>query len=196
MEDEAEVVERKKAAAVLEVEAYGRNVESMLSGPGFLAGPRRYVPHGSCMSLFWEYLAFMDGRGEEPASWTRFHYVFKWIWQSKLRFRKGGGSMHAVCDTCVGLKQDIRQARSLAERRGFLQRYIGHAFEQWWGRMVYWALCTLSVSWTSHAMKLGSRLQWISVASSCLAITVDGVDQAKFRIPRLSVRGAQVTDTD
>ena len=104
MEDEAEVVERKKAAAVLEVEAYGRNVESMLSGPGLLAGPRRYVPHGSCMSLFLGVSGFHGRSRGGACSWTRFHYVFKRIWQSKLRFRKGGGSMRAVCDTCVGLK--------------------------------------------------------------------------------------------
>ena len=196
IEGSGEAAERRKAAAVLEVAAYGRNVDSMMSGPGFHEGPPRHVPHGSCMSLFWEYMGFMKTRGEEPASWSRFYHIFKLVWRDKLRFRKDGGSQHAKCDTCVGLKQDIRNARSLAERHGFLQRYIGHVFEQWRDRMVVWALSTLSVTWTSQAMRLGARLQWICVSSAVLVIVVDGIDPAKFRIPRLSRKGTQETDPD
>ena len=38
-------------------------------------------------------------------------------------------------------------------------------------------------------MKLGARLQWASVASSCIAAAIDGVDQAKFKVPRLDAAG-------
>ena len=38
-------------------------------------------------------------------------------------------------------------------------------------------------------MKLGARLQWVSVASSVITIIIDGVDQAKFRVPRLDALG-------
>ena len=66
----AETRDRAIAGAVLHVEAYGRNFESFLRGPGFLEGPKRFLPNGSPMELFWEYVAVMRARSEEPAYWS------------------------------------------------------------------------------------------------------------------------------
>ena len=155
--------DRALASKVLNVEAYGRNVESFLRGPGFLAGPKRYLPKGKPMELYWEYLGVMRARQEAPASWSTFWRVWVKIWGKKLRFRKIG--QHASCDICEGLKREIKAAASLSARHVLLDRYLEHIFCQWSDRMVYWALCALSVRWTQEAMKLGSRLQWASVAN-------------------------------
>ena len=88
IEGSGEAAERRKAAAVLEVAAYGRNVDSMMSGPGFHKGPPRHVPHGSCMSLFWEYMCFMKTRGEEPASWSRFYHISSWYGETSYALEK------------------------------------------------------------------------------------------------------------
>ena len=175
------------AAAVFSVETYGRNVESFFKGPGFLDGPKRYLPHGKPMELFWQYIAYAKSRGEEAASWSTFYRVFVKTFGNKLQFRTK--SQHASCDICLGLKRDIRAARTFDERRLLLDRYIDHVYKQWSDRVVYWALCTLSVSWTSKAMELGDRLAWLSVASSVVTIIIDGLDQAKFRLPRLDTLG-------
>lgn len=180
--------QRAIASAVLHVEAYGRNVESFLRGPGFWRGPKRYLPHGTPMSLYWEYLAFMQNRAEGPASWTVFFKIFKKLWGVKLRFRNRKGQ-HASCDMCIGLKRDVKLARSMAERHGLLQRYMTHVHAQWRDRMVWWALCTLSVQWASQSMQVAWRMQTVSIAASCIAVIIDGVDQAKFRIPRVTTDG-------
>jgi len=125
---------------------------------------------------------------KDPASWSTFYRVYRKVWGAKLRFRKGKGQ-HPTCDVCLGLKKDIKEARSLDERHAFLQRYMSHVFEQWQDRMVYWALCTLSCAWCARALREGSRLLWLTVASSCATIIIDGVDQAKFRIPRIDSEG-------
>jgi hypothetical protein len=171
------------------VEAYGRNVESFLRGPGFWRGPKRYLPPGNPMSLYWEYLAWMRDRTEEPASWSVFFRIFKKLWGVKLKFRKRKGQ-HAECDMCVGLKRDIKLARTFPERHGLMQRYMSHIFSQWRDRMVWWSLCTLSVQWSSQSMAIGARMQAISVGASCIAVIADGVDQAKFRVPRVTTDGA------
>ena len=59
------------------------------SGPGTLEGPRRYLPHGQVVDLFWEYVAFEEASGEEPASLATFTQVFNKVYESKhLRFRE------------------------------------------------------------------------------------------------------------
>ena len=136
---------------------------------------RQRVPNPKQQTGFWRWFP-----GVPKNSWPTKHYGI---------LLKGGGAQHAECDMCVGPKKDIRASRSLAERHSYLQRYLSHVYDQWRDRMIYWAKCTLSVCWASQAMKLGARLQWASVASSCIACAIDGVDQAKFRIPRLDAAG-------
>lgn len=188
----SETTDRVIAAAVFQVEAYTRNVESFLRGPGFWKGEKRWLPHDTPLSLYWQYLAFMKTRAtDSPASWSTFFRVFKKLWNTKLAFRQGGGSQHAVCDVCVGLKRDIKLSRSTSERQTLLQRYMKHVFAQWSDRMVYWSLCCLSVTWCSEALAAGTRLLRWSIGSSMITIIIDGVDQAKFRIPRVDVQGLE-----
>ena len=178
---------RAISATVFNVEAYGRNAESYLRGPGFLDGPKRWLPHGRPMELYWEYIAFAKARSAETASWSTFYRVYSKIWGVKLSFRTK--TQHATCDICIGLKRDIKEAKSLNARRLPLERYIDHIFRQWTDRVVYWALCELSVSWARHQMQTGYKMSWLSVATSVVVIIVDGLDQAKFRLPRLDTQG-------
>ena len=186
---DAERSDRVLTAAVLQVEAYTRNVETFLRGPGFWKGDKRWLPHDTPMGLYWQYLAFMKPRSESPASWSVFFRVFKKLWGTKMVFRKAGGSQHAVCDICVGLKRDIKLSRSTSERETLLKRYMQHVFAQWCDRMVYWSLCCMSVTWCGEALKSGARLFRWSIGSSVLTAIMDGLDQAKFRIPRVDVNG-------
>ena len=178
---------RAVAASAINVEAYGRNVESYFRGPGFMQGPKRWLPHGNAMELFWEYIGCARARSQTPASWSTFYRVFSRIWGVKLAFRKR--TQHATCDICIGLKRDIKEARTLSSRHINLEAYIDHIFLQWTDRVVYWSLCELSVGWTRHSMQVGQRLAWLSVATSVVVIIIDGVDQAKFRLPRLDTHG-------
>ena len=59
------------------------------SGPGTMHGPRRYLPHGQVIDLFWEYVAFESYHGHQPASLATFARTFNKVYGSKhLRFRE------------------------------------------------------------------------------------------------------------
>jgi len=62
-----EDAQRALAKAILDVEAYGRNFDTFLKGPGFVKGHKRFLPPGSPMTLFWEYLAYVKTRSEDAS---------------------------------------------------------------------------------------------------------------------------------
>ena len=107
--------------------------------------------------------------------------VFRCIFPKQLQFRKGAASQHAECTICWGLKKDIASARTLRDREVLVQRYVAHIWSQWSDRQIWWSLCTLSVSWF-EAQKLARGF----IASSMCCLIIDGMDQAKFRVPRIS----------
>ena len=90
---------------------------------------------------------------------------------------------------CSGLKADIKAVKTVADKQMLWDRYMLHLTAQWIDKMVWWSLCELSRTWMDAAMKLGSRMSWASVGSSLGCIIVDGIDQSKFRLPRLHPRG-------
>ena len=165
--------------------------ENVMIGPGTFAGPVRAVQHTDRTELFWEYVAFCQAHGMEPASISTFFRVANKICQpgkqgNFLRFRKAGD--HAQCNVCTELKDRIRQLRGRAAAEGAYRAYCSHLLSQWQDRQVYWAFRSMSHQWCYH----GERLQQTALMSSCICVFADGMDQAKFRCPRIRDRASKL----
>jgi hypothetical protein len=135
--------------------------------------------------LYWEYQAWCTVKGCPPASFHTFLRAFQ-AGRSKLRIRKAG--QHAVCDTCIQLKKDIRKATFPSERQAAIEAYTHHVYEQWLDRQVYAHASELSLQ-CSQMLAGGYTLSNMSRSISQLALIADGIDQAKFRLPRILIKG-------
>ena len=103
-----------------------------------------------------------------------------------LRIRKTG--CHAKCTECELYKRDLRSGTlSLRARAQTMDRYTAHIVQQWLDRQVYENMQDLSRSCLS-ALRQGYMWQASVLASSVLSVIEDGMDQAKFRVPRVLVR--------
>jgi hypothetical protein len=180
-------LERVVSRMTLDVSTYGRSPESLLRGPGF-SGPVRYLPHGHAIHLYYDYVALSRKRNEDPASLSTFMRVHRKVFGRFLKFRKKAGQ-HAVCNICVGLRRDVTQAKSIVDRERVLEAYLHHVLSQYMDRQVWWALGETSMAWCAASQRLGSRMAQISVMSSTCALIVDGMDQSKFRLPRITTTG-------
>lgn len=169
----------------LDLANYGTDPEMILKGPGFLSGARRYLQHDKPIHLFWEYVGWCKAHScDKTASYSSFLRVFRKIFTGHLKFRKAKGSQHAECSTCVGLKAELRAASSFRAKTHIMERYTEHILLQWLDRQVWWALGLLSTSWFVKCSQIGRDAAFASVSLSVAAIIIDGMDQAKFRIPR------------
>ena len=177
-------LDRTVGKIALDLANYGTDPDMVLKGPGFLSGPRRYLQHDAPIHLFWEYRSWCANHGQKQASYSTFLRVFRKVFRGHLQFRKGGGAQHAECSTCSGLKNEMKTAPSYRSRVEVLERYAEHLLLQWLDRQVWWALGLVSVSWFQKSSQLGREAAFASVSLSCIAIIIDGMDQAKFRIPR------------
>ena len=75
----------------------------------------------------------------------------------------------------------------LSARAQPMDRYTAHIVQQWLDRQVYENRQDLSRSCLS-ALREGYMWQATTLASSVLTVIEDGMDQAKFRVPRVLVR--------
>jgi hypothetical protein len=138
--------------------------------------------HDSQVSLYWEYVAFCESRLEVPASLSTFSRVFTKVFPSCLQFRKQ--SQHKCCTICAGLKESIRLEPSPLAKEQLWTRYLHHVSAQWRDRLALWSLCELS-----RSRFIGNNMASGSVGSSIACICMDGVDQSKFRVPRIQTSG-------
>ena len=101
------------------------------------------------------------------ARYTTFHHVYKDRWRDILRFR--ARSLFTTCEVCCAFKTQL-QDRSLSfeQKLGCLQGYRSHLHDQYCDRTVIWTLL-------SEGCDPQSRI---------LMICTDGLDQAKFALPR------------
>lgn len=74
----------------------------------------------------------------------------------------------SACELCWHFKNDIAQAKSLEERLGQLIKYRQHLADQYQDRVISWGLQELV----------------LDDPSDLVVIQVDGLDQAKFALPR------------
>ena len=99
--------------------------------------------------------------------YTTFNKVYKERWSDILRFR--ARSLFTSCEVCCAFKAQL-QDRSLTfeQKLGCLQGYRSHLHDQYCDRTVIWTL----------------QSEGSDPRSSILLICTDGLDQAKFSLPR------------
>jgi len=153
-----------------------------------MKGERRFLQHQKPIDLYWEYSTVASQEGDEPASLSTFMKVFKKVFAGHLKFRGAGGSQHAGCDVCLGLKMDYKRSTSLPEQANLMDAYIRHIHSQWRDRQVFWSFCKLSRNYFIQGQQFGFKLVHGSLSTSVATCIEDGMDQAKFRLPRLSLK--------
>jgi len=173
----------------LYAETSRRPEETIRLGPGMVAGPLRFLPPQKRIHLYWEYVGWCRAGQtavSEPACLNTFLRALAGS-REKLRIRKAG--THAICDQCLALKRAIRSATFPQARHLAVERYMEHVLVQWQDRQVYWHAQTLSSSSLRSALNNGQRLRDLGRSMSQMCLIVDGIDQAKFRIPRVLQKG-------
>ena len=157
-------------------------------GPGALRGPRRWLPPGKKIHLWMEYRMLRKNAGQPAAGYTTFLETWRAVFASgTLRMRKAHG-MHAVCQVCEGYKKELRCYRgSPVAHEQTMNLYTEHLVTQWLDRQVADHMRDMSES-CCRGLANGHFVASLAVSSSVLTICVDGMDQAKFRIPRQKVR--------
>lgn len=185
LEDAEEEEERQIASAAFSLTATAPT-ESTLAGPGSYRGPIRYLGPGTPMELYWEYLAVCQARGTRPASQRTFYRLFGSIFATHLKFRNK--SEHATCTICTAYKDRLRSA-SLAPRARaeVMALYLQHLASNYLDQQCSNNTVELSLTWSTLLMS-GQLLASCSLSTSVGHLDVDGVDQAKFRVPRKLVK--------
>ena len=134
--------------------AYGTQVGTL---------PLRTLPPGSVKEL-WDDYKEVCGPGVEPASYAVFVKSWRTKWNTCLEFRPH--STHAECSECIELKEKRSRARDPAAKLEAIRNLREHRLENQADRGI------MTSSWNA------------GLANPVLTLTVDGMDQAKFRIPR------------
>lgn len=78
----------------------------------------------------------------------------------------------------------IKAAHQPLARQAAIERYSEHVLLQWMDRQVYWNAVHMSLA-LRQLVSTGMQLNAVLRTSSQLCLIVDGIDQAKFRIPRI-----------
>ena len=188
--DCAEDFSQRYVSKVLnELDVYSADMNVMLLGPGNPDAPKRFLQHSTRTELFFEYVAYSEANGQETASYSTFLRVANCVMKPGMRggqlaYRKAGD--HAQCDICWQLKQEIRQAKDRKERESRNKAYVKHVLSQWLDRQCYWQHRSTSHASFQQLMEMGSKMISGSIHSSAITVIQDGMDQAKFRVPRLN----------
>ena len=154
---------------------------SMVSqGPGTNWGPARYIGVMKPIHLYLELEAWCAIQEIPKPS---FQTLLRALQQCGcIRFRKTAGQ-HPNCDECVKYKQRLRRPQSLQQRAQVLEEYCQHLLLQWYDRGVDSNSTELSRT-CRRMLDSGALLNTMARRSSFWFVRVDGVDQAKFRVPR------------
>ena len=162
--------------------------QMMGSGPGNRPDrsyPRRWIENQTPTTLWREYLGLCDQLGYSHArcSFSTFTRVLKDFVPSTLQFRKK--NEHAKCTACVQLRLEMRNAKTQSERREAASLYSRHVVDQWLDRQFDWRVREISYLYFAG---IGGRLAGAATNLSWLCCIIDGMDQAKFCVPRLRDR--------
>ena len=129
---------------------------------------RRHLPHSSIMDLYLDYKA----RFHEPARFATFLRTFR-SWRTRLVFAKA--SQHSKCPDCEHFKELNRRSTSFSDQAQVLQAYRLHLAAQYRDRNQ-----AALLAHHSRQSFAGER----PVSDSTMYMCMDGMDQAKFRVPR------------
>ena len=174
---------------------YSSDVECHLIGPGTFSGACRYLQSSSRTELYYEYIAASKAKGEEPGSYATFLRVANSILKPGLRaghLKFRGICQHGQCNVCYELKTKIRKATTPDSRQEHYRSFSHHLLSQWLDRQQYWAFRTLSHQWFQNSLELGNRMLTHSVALNLLTCICDGMDQAKYKTPRVRERTSKL----
>ena len=181
--DSAEALEEEERA-IAGFALYIANTQEpnamVCQGPGTNWGPARYIGVMKPIHLYLELEA-----------WCAIQEIPKPSFQTLLRalqrcgcvrFRKTAGQ-HPSCDACVNFKQRLGAPQSPELRAQVLEEYCHHILLQWYDRGVDSNSTELSRT-CRRLLESGARLNTMARQSSFWFVRIDGVDQAKFRVPR------------
>jgi hypothetical protein len=176
--------ERAIASHAMYVVSHENPVDSALVGPGIFRGPLRFLPPSKRLHLYWEYRVWMQNNNLPTASFSTFLRAFGKC-TSVLRIRNSG--KHAVCTTCKEFKQQLGRARFPQNRQRILEQYTAHVVNQWLDRQVYGNAMSVSLE-CRRLLNSGELMINLAYSTSQICMAVDGMDQAKFRLPRIHVQ--------
>jgi len=163
------------------IESVRNPSEAALVGPGMFTGPLRFLPPCKRVHLYWEYSVWATAAAMPVASLHTFLKAFG-MCHKCLRIRKIG--QHVVCHTCTIFKKMLGKARFPQERQSILEEYTTHILKQWMDRQVYGHATTISLE-CRRMLEMGQSFANMAVSASQVCVIVDGMDQAKFRVPRI-----------
>lgn len=184
-EDEVEEEQRAITAAVLYAASLETSDATVAFGPGMAWGPLRFLPPCRRVHLYWEYVLFCKQADLLSSSFATFLRVIRES-RRHIRIRKSGGE-HAVCDECAMFKKTLRALSYPAERQTVMEKYSRHLMDQWLDRQVDANNTILSLQ-CRKALQSGFSFANLARNLSHLAMCADGVDQAKFRCPRVLIK--------
>lgn len=114
IEDSSEE-ERLVHGAVIQLTRQRPPDEHLRAGQLGDAIPRRYLPPGRPVHLYWQYIQVARSRGLKVPSYSAFMRVFRIAFKDIgfLRFRKNAGD-HSKCTACEGFKAELKHCRTQA----------------------------------------------------------------------------------
>lgn len=194
LEDENAEDEECRAIAQAAMHAVLADAPSSISvtGPNVLPGPRRYIgvlKPIHCYFMFLSWYKLSSGLEATPAaappSFLTFIRALR-IAKPWLKFRKSAGQ-HANCDICVQYKNELKKLQGPTTRALLIEEYNSHLLDQWLDREVDMNLANLSMQ-CAAMLHSGQLLITLSKRLTSCLMRVDGVDQAKFRVPRVALK--------
>ncbi len=134
----------------------------------------RYLAPGSLAELYDAYISHVSDTTptEENASSSTFRRVYK-HWKKVLKFRQW--SQHAKCSECCRMQKMRREAVNAREREAVQKQLDGHLQIVFADRSIDARMSRLSVA----------TAQGNIATEGILYLVIDGMDQAKFRCPRM-----------
>lgn len=176
--------ERAIAACALQMVSAHEPCNAVVVGPNTSWGPTRYLGVMKPIHLFLELDAWCKFQEVTTPS---FHTLLRALDRCKcIRFRKVVGQ-HPNCDICVRHKNSLREAKDPRQRAAAMDDYCSHLLKQWMDRGVD-GNCTELSRQCRRMLSMGHYLNTLAQQFSYWYIRIDGVDQAKFRVPRVRTK--------
>ena len=183
--DEVQEEEARAIAGLALYIASAHEPNSMVSlGPGAHGGPVRYIGVMKPIHLYYEMEAWCVVQDIPKPSFSTLLRALDQC--SCVRFRKTAGQ-HPNCDKCMEYKQRLRAPQRPEQRALVLEEYCQHIFLQWCDRGMD-ANCTELSRTCRRMLDMGAHLITMARQTSFWLIRADGVDQAKFRVPRCTTK--------
>jgi len=157
-------------------------------GPALGSAPCRYVGVIRPMEMWWIFRTWCRDMNLQPASFKVFLGALRGA-KGYLRFRKNSGQ-HPNCDICAWFKRKLKMHLSSRQRQEIIEDYCRHIADQLMDRHSDRNWMDMSLH-TASLLRNGCLMVSLARALSVIAMRVDGMDQAKFRLPRAHVKTHQ-----